>query len=302
MKQCPSCQTTYSDDTLQFCLQDGTPLSSVSKTETEMSTVAFTNADSETLVSPRRVERLDIPVEKSDSYNLQQNHQPQIPEHHAERKKSNTLFIVALTVSLMLLLFGGAIGMWFYLNTDKKQVVQNNNKSAANRNSTPKANANANTSPSPTESPSPSPSPTATVSPTATPAPEFDSEQMQREISEKISAWNKAIESHNLNGYMNYYADTIDYYNKKGANLDFVRKDKQKAVSKFDYIMMDISNLRVTSDSSGERATAIFDKEWKFEGEDSYSAGKVQSQLQLQKFSGRWLITGEKDLKIYYTE
>ncbi len=101
---------------------------------------------------------------------------------------------------------------------------------------------------------------------------------------------------------MNYYADTIDYYSKKGASLESVRKDKEKAFSKFYNIEMNFSNMRVTPDASGMRAVAVFDKEWNFEGDESYSAGKVQTQLQLQKFDGRWLITGEKDLKIYYTE
>jgi len=29
MKQCPSCKNTYTDDSLQFCLADGTPLISM---------------------------------------------------------------------------------------------------------------------------------------------------------------------------------------------------------------------------------------------------------------------------------
>lgn len=303
MKQCPNCHTKYTDDTLKFCLQDGTLLINPTNTDTEIPTVAFT--DSETLVTPRQVERLEVPIENSESHNWEQSRQTQVSEFQPETKKSNTLLAVALTAFVMLLLFVGGIGMWFYLKNGQSDVVKNNNKkSAANQNTTPKSNSNANVSTSPEVSPSPTVTPTSypTATPTATPAPSFNPEQVQREVSEKISAWNKAIESYNLNGYMNYYADTVDYYTKKDVSLDFVRKDKQKAFSKFDYIKMDISNLRVTPDASGERATAVFDKEWNFEGEDSYSSGKVQSQLQLQKFSGRWLITGERDLKVYYKE
>ena len=311
MKQCPNCQTTYTDDTLKFCLQDGTLLTNVlnsetnfeTNSETKMPTVSFT--ESETLVSPRRVERLDVPIVKSDSYDWQPGYQTQTAEFQPETKKSNTVFIVALTAFVMLLLFGGAIGTWFYLNREKKQTVQNNtNKNSLNQSATPKTNANVNASPSPAEV-SPTPTATATVSPTATPtatpAPNVNPEQAQREVSEKINAWKRATESGNINAITNNYADSVDYYSKKNVSLDTVRKDKQRAFSKFDTIEMNVGNLRVTPDASGTRATAVFDKEWNFEGDESFSSGKVQTQLQLQKFDGKWLITGEKDLKVYYT-
>ncbi|MEO8072868.1 MAG: hypothetical protein ABI686_06445 [Acidobacteriota bacterium] len=304
MKQCPNCQTTYTDDTLKFCLQDGTPLVSSANAQTEMPTVSFT--DSETLVSPRQVERLDIPVERSNSQDWEQSRQTQISEFQPEAKKSKTFLIVALTAFVTLLLFGGAVGTWFYLKKDKTAVVQNNNnKGAVNQNIPPKNNLNAEVSPSPEEtSPSPTatPKPSPTAVPTVTPAPNFNPEQVQREVSEKIDAWKKATESGNSNAMANNYADTVDYYNKKSVGLDYVRKDKQRAFIKFYNIKMNLSNLRVTPDASGTKATAVFDKEWNFEGDESYSAGKVQTQLQLQKFNGKWLITGEKDLKVYYTE
>ena len=34
MKQCPTCGTNYADDTLRFCLEDGTPLTDESDQET----------------------------------------------------------------------------------------------------------------------------------------------------------------------------------------------------------------------------------------------------------------------------
>ena len=206
MKQCPNCQTRYTDDTLKFCLQDGTPLISPANAQTEMPTVSFT--DSETLVSPRQVERLDVPVERANSRDWEQSRQTQISEFQPEAKKSKTFLIVALTAFVTLLLFGGAVGTWFYLNKNKTTVVQNNNnKSASNQNIPPKNNSNAEVSPSPSPTATPKPSPTAV--PTATPAPNFDPEQVQREVSEKIDAWKKATESGNSNAMANNYADTV---------------------------------------------------------------------------------------------
>ncbi len=148
MKQCPSCQTKYTDDTLKFCLQDGTPLVSQINSETEMPTVAFT--DSETIVSPRQVERLDIPVEKSNTRDWQPSQQTQVSEFQPESKKSNTFLVAALTAFIMLLLFGGAVGTWFYLKSKKTAVVQNNkSKVAVNQAVVPKENLNKEVSPSP---------------------------------------------------------------------------------------------------------------------------------------------------------
>jgi hypothetical protein len=65
---------------------------------------------------------------------------------------------------------------------------------------------------------------------------------------------------------------------------------------------MNISNLTVTPDASGERATAVFDKEWLFDGDQKSSSGKVRSELQMRKIKGEWRITSERDLKVYYIE
>ena len=99
---------------------------------------------------------------------------------------------------------------------------------------------------------------------------------------------------------MNSYAERVDYYRKRGASIGFVRNDKQKAFSTYNNIEIDISNMSVSPDASGETATVVFDKQWRFEGVEKTSEGKVQQQLQLRKTGGAWKITGERDLKVYY--
>ncbi len=104
--------------------------------ETEMPTVAFT--DSETIVSPRQVERLDFRL-KIKFAELAAEPRNTNFGNSARTKKSNTFLIAALTAFVMLLLFGGAIGTWFYLKSEKTEVVQNNkNKGAVNQNPVPK--------------------------------------------------------------------------------------------------------------------------------------------------------------------
>jgi ketosteroid isomerase-like protein len=299
MKHCPNCQTTYTDDTLRFCLQDGTPLAETSGADNDMATVSFD--DSETLVSrkpPQQVVRINLP--ETEQQNRERGEQPQIAAPPVETKKSNTTFVVLATILGMLAVFGviGATA-WFLLQSRKTNVAAVNvNAAAPNR--SPNSNAaniqilNANIE-------KPSPSPTATPIPKPALKPD-EVKAITNNVKDTIDEWKDASENLDLDGNLNQYADTVDYYAAGRVNLARVRDDKQRAFEQYDSIKFKISNMKVTPDASGEKAIAVFDKEWSFEGAEKYSAGKVQQQLTLGKIGGRWLITGEKDLRTYYVE
>lgn len=300
MKYCPKCQATYADDTLRFCLQDGTPLADADASASE--TVSFT--DEATLVSPKKVEPLNIPVENPPSRDWEQSRQttdsasatfpPPSSSSLSAVKKPKTALIVFLTAFIMLLFFGGAIGAWFYFQKQNNLTASTTGKIKANdQNALPK------TTPTPAPTPAPPANDFASI---IKKTPETDPEMVKEEVAEKVDEWTAATESLNLNTLMNYYADTVDYYNKAGVSANFIKSDKQRAFAAFSDISMDISNLRVTPNAAGDAATAVFDKEWTFEGEESYSSGKVQSQLQLKKINDKWLITSEKDLRVYYLD
>ncbi len=302
MKYCPNCQTTYTDDTLRFCLQDGTQLAEVSDASTDMPTVAFD--DSATLVSrkpPQQVVRINVP--EPESQNWERTEQPRIVEQPhivvtppVETKKSNTALTILATVLGMLVVFGIA-GAWFLLKSRKTEVATVNVNTAAvnrplNSNSTNSQILNANTV-----------KPTATPTATPIPKPTLEAEEAKAvtgDVKDAVDAWVNSSESLDLDGNLDYYADSVDYYIAGRVNRSRVRADKQRAFDQYDSINFNISNMRITPDASGEKAVAVFDKEWKFEGEEKYSTGKVQQQLTLSKIDGRWLITGEKDLKTYY--
>ena len=95
MKQCPNCRTTYADN-LQFCLQDGTPLVVVSNQD---ATIAF-DTESETVVSPKKVEPIRFYLPSSYQQTNQTNFEPSQPVivEQREVKKSNTATIVTLSV------------------------------------------------------------------------------------------------------------------------------------------------------------------------------------------------------------
>ncbi len=293
MKQCPNCQTTYADDGLQFCLQDGTPLAAFPNQNLSDSY----DTESETLVVPKRVE--PIRFEPPSSYqNNQANWQPSAPVviEQRETKKSNTTMIVALSVlGTMLLLGVGGLGAWLYFNNKKTSVAVSVNNAPANR----PANTNLTTNQNANLAAAPSPTATPTAPPTLQPE---EAKRISNAVKEVVNDWKDSTENLDLDTHISQYADTVDYYKAGRVNSSRVRADRQKAFDTYHSITINIDNLKVTPNATGEKATAILDKEWNFEGDDKYSAGKVQQQLTFDKIDGRWLITGEKDLKIYYTQ
>jgi hypothetical protein len=107
--------------------------------------------------------------------------------------------------------------------------------------------------------------------------------------------------SRDLDAHMSYYADTLDtYYTKTNVSASSVRADRERAYEAYSSLNIGLSNIEIKPDGGGERATAIFDKTWNFEGEEKATSGSVQQKLWLAKTGGRWRITGEKDLQVYY--
>jgi ketosteroid isomerase-like protein len=291
MKHCPRCQSTYTDDTLQFCLQDGSVLVNAAAAVPETPAPDAAAATGGNQLEAPTVVRQQQPVDTGQN----QFAPPAAP------KKSSTGLVIFLTALVTLLLFGGGIVAWYLLqNRGAAEVAINSNAgnspAPSNRNSSDANRGNANASPSPTPS-------NSNTNSNSNNAPSVNAAQIKSEVSDKVNDWAAAIESGNLNAHLSSYADRLDYYyNARDVGIGAIRSDKQRAFGSFDDFRMEISNLRVTPDASGEKATAVFDKEWEFEGEDNRNKGKVQSQLQLTKIGGVWRITGERDLKIYYTE
>lgn len=134
MKYCPSCQTTYTDDSLQFCLEDGTRLLSYSSEISQMPTVAF-------------VEKETVVRQNQTPSGWGQSQVTRAATFQPEVKKSNTLLIVVVTALTMGVLFGGAAGVWLLFRSSGSNVKVPPNKNTGTYNTFN----------------SPSPSPTATV-------------------------------------------------------------------------------------------------------------------------------------------
>jgi hypothetical protein len=284
MMICPTCNARYEDDTLKFCLEDGTPLTPGPVTEAQ--TVAF--RDIETVVSPRGHGNTGAGWD-------QDRVAPFVPQQ-PQARKPNTGLTVLLTALGMLIIFGivGA-GAWIYLSGRNGETPQNNSLTSVG----PGNNGTPNSKPNTRSSPSPSANDGSNTSPA--PAEPVNAEEIKKEVAKTIFTWKSTAESHDLDSYMGNYAETVDYYRKKGASRAFVRSDKQKAFDLFDSISVDITNVSVTPGPTGQEASAVYDKEWEFGGKKR-SAGKVRQEMRFKRVNGEWLITSEKDIKVYYTE
>lgn len=288
MKYCPKCQTNYDDASYDFCLQDGERLVELSSS-TDMPTIALSEEQTIASIKPTEQVRFDVPTNPQNlpPQVTQISPQFQTPPQTAPSQKTNTTQAVLLTALGMIALFGAAIGGWYFFGNRQTEITENRNIGTQNSN-----NQNSN------RSPSPKPSTNTNAAKTPTPTPEVDAEAVKSEVSSVLYDWKSATESGDIDDCMSHYADSISFYgSQKSRNT--VRGEKQAAFNKYDSMSINLSNMSITPDASGEKATAVFDKEWVFTGEKVY-AGKVRSQFQLVKSGGRWLITSEKDVKIYY--
>lgn len=115
MKTCPQCDQSFNDDTLNFCLIDGTPLVA---TESQP-TIVMPGKGVETVVIPPAVETVS-----------------------AAKKSSSTLWIViAVSALTMLVVTVVAGGFLFYFYTGSRDNVPGNRKSAVTSPPAPKVSA-----------------------------------------------------------------------------------------------------------------------------------------------------------------
>lgn len=289
MKVCPACRTQYSDDTLSFCLQDGTPL--VSGFDIETPTVTLGEVETAAV----RRDRVNVPIDPASAA-WQQSQVTNVATLRPPEKRSNTAVVVGATVVGMLFLFGLiGIAAWIFVKNSGQQLQQNANNTPNNTGGT-NSNYNGFSTPSVTPPSTPVSATPPTNSGDSTSPPSIDESRVRSEISQKIINWKSLTESKDMNALRSSYAGTLDYYyTKRNVSASTVIADKQRAFQEFSSIRINVSNINISTDTSGESATAIYSKDWFFDGPKPWG-GVIRSQMQLRKINGVWLITGEKDV------
>lgn len=102
MKYCPSCQTTYSDESLRFCLQDGTNLLDYSVT---LQRKMMDLGERETVVRRKPI-----------TSELEQSQITRVAALQPQLKRSNAPLILILTAAAMFVFLGVIGGIWLLLN------------------------------------------------------------------------------------------------------------------------------------------------------------------------------------------
>jgi hypothetical protein len=132
--------------------------------------------------------------------------------------------------------------------------------------------------------------------------PRADADRVRKDVEDALEEWAASTRERRIDKHMSRYADMLDtYYRRQNVGAAQVRTDRNNAFLRYDDMKVKLDNIEVTPDPTGLRATAVFDKTWEFDSPDKNSKGSVRQQLTLVKAGGRWLINGERDLQVYYS-
>ncbi|MBX7169550.1 MAG: hypothetical protein K1X72_01260 [Pyrinomonadaceae bacterium] len=270
MKTCPKCNSTFTDETLNFCLTDGAPL-----VEAGASASEFNLQEAETIFDANlkvfqpessHVTSPNTPPNTADKVRLNTN------SFSTNKKKNPLPYLRPLLGVLAMVAAIGAIFWWLYTNNDTAATTQKNNPSSQEANK-----------------------PRATVALT----PEQEN-LIKKEVAELVEDWRKSIEKRDADANVKFYAQTLDtYYRESGIDRNHVRADRQRAIDRYETLALQVDKLQIKPETP-ETASATFDKSWNFKSPVKVATGSVQQEMYFIKQKGKWLINGEKDVKVYY--
>ena len=266
MRTCPYCQRQYAD-TYVFCLQDGSTLIAEPAGPANQRT--------------NRAESVETRIAQV----------PPVATQPANRRALVVACIIAASVALL--------GLVTFLLLNNRTSATQPTVTASNPptnnvpSDVPSRNAPRNNRPAPSQNATENNAP-ASTSDYGTPA-------ASQAVSETLTNWATASQSHDLEGHLSHYADIVSpYYGRNSASLSQVRADRARAYNLFTELNITLSNLKITFPAAGQ-ANVILDKTWHFVRPDGrQSNGSVQQQIWLTQNGEQWLITGEKDLRVYY--
>jgi hypothetical protein len=275
MKICPKCNSSYSDETLIFCLTDGVPLVEGDALTGNLSgSLAWQEAETiydENLKIHFPESHVTSPNSSSDTVS---KFRLNTSSFITQKPKKPRPYLIPLVGFLAMISVAGAIFWWLYANNNA--AISSPNK----RSSTESSSANR---------------PRVTVALTAD-----QQDAIKKEVADVLEAWRKSIEKRDADQNVKFYDNTLEtYYKESGIDRNHVRADRQRAIDRYESLSLQVDNLKVTPETT-ETASATFDKTWIFKNPVKTSTGSVQQEMYFIKQNGKWLINGEKDLKVYY--
>lgn len=266
MKVCPKCNSSYTDETLNFCLTDGVPLVAEEILDEYLSkhnSKSWHTAD--TLVDARFASG-----GRPTSIN------PSSPTLELGSETANNLAVGQSKTTIYAILgivLIAALGGFVWWNSK--------NSSSANKS---------------VLSPETSSQPKHAVVPLT---PEQEA-QVKKELTDFMQNWARTNSEKNSDAHLGHYANVLEvYYGESGKDKNHVLADRLRAYQKYESIQMQVDNLKISPESM-ESATVVFDKSWTMRNDKKTSTGSVQQEVHVTKTGGKWLIDSEKDLKVYF--
>src|SRR5690349_8185692 len=211
MKVCPKCNSSYSDETLNFCLTDGVPLVAEEILDEYLSKHNSKSwHTAETLVDPR-FSMAGRPTSVNPS-------SPTLELGNTTARnfapvRSNRLLYTILGV-LVIALIGGGI-WWFSKSAPASKTVLLDTPSV----------------------------PKHAIVPIS---PEQDA-QIKKELTDFMLNWAKTNSEKNADAHLAHYANTLEvYYGESGKDKNHVLADRLRAYQRYDSIQMQVDNLKIT--------------------------------------------------------
>ena len=290
MKSCPKCSNQYSDPTLSFCLQDGTPL--VAQKQSSVDTVSFNlnPVTSEKIFPTQEIAAApQFQTEARQTYEFR----PQ-PVVMPRRKSRAGLIAASILIPIFLIVAViGTAGLVF-INSRQHQAEEKKAVDVTDE-KIEKTKATDTSTSYPGIDPKSARPDSAESGPT-------NVDGVRKEITAIVNAWKDAAENRKASEYSAMYGEKVDYFDKQGVAQSEVRAEIQKVFDEYNEIDLEITNLEVAVDAAGDAATAVFDKEWSYEAKPKLTEGKAHTKLHFRKVGTAWKIVAEEYLKIYDTE
>ena len=150
MKRCPKCNRTYTDEALNFCLEDGTPLVGAQPPPAEEKETMRYVAPRSTNPPPTEIYRPQVPHQAPHPADGAAYIQPQYsPMPPAQPRKSNAVWWILGGLAVLVILGIGVVVILLALASIRSQSNSNRvlvSTNTANRNANSNRSGNANTS------------------------------------------------------------------------------------------------------------------------------------------------------------
>lgn len=125
-----------------------------------------------------------------------------------------------------------------------------------------------------------------------------DQSALQGEVNTAFQGWVDTLERHDLTGHLTFYNERLGvHYKKSNVDISYVRDYNEKLFNKYSSFRLEVKNLTIEIDPSGEKARTRFDSAFNFKGSAASHTGVSRTEVGWRKVGGVWKIESEKTLK-----